>query len=133
MRASASYSSLLALCLGAGASGCVTGSIPDPKEAASIYAGAAARGDADAIYAMMTSSAQKERSRDDIKRIVADERAELAEQAGECASREAANPGLCASSARYAVDLGFLRTVRDQPRQRPARCADVTIGQAGNP
>jgi hypothetical protein len=89
MRASASYSSLLALCLGAGASGCVTGSIPDPKEAASIYAGAAARGDADAIYAMMTSSAQKERSRDDIKRIVADERAELAEQAQALSAKDA--------------------------------------------
>jgi len=79
----------LALCVSTGGAGCTAGSIPDPKEAASVYAGAAARGDADAIYAMMTSSAQKERSLTDIKRIVADERAELSEQAQALSAKDA--------------------------------------------
>lgn len=63
------------------ASGCATRSVPDPREAADAYAEAAARGDADAIYAMMTDSARRARSRDDVKNLVAEQRAELAEQA----------------------------------------------------
>jgi hypothetical protein len=61
--------------------GCLSQSVPDPHAAASAYTAAAASGNADAIYGMMTSSAQNERSRDDVRRIVADERGELAEQA----------------------------------------------------
>jgi hypothetical protein len=79
----------LTLWVSVGGTACLGGSIPDPKEAATAYAGAAARGDADAIYAMMTSSAQKERSREDIKRIVADERVELSEQAQALSAKDA--------------------------------------------
>jgi hypothetical protein len=61
--------------------GCGAGSIPDPKDAARDYAAAAAKGDPNAIYDMMTSEGQKERTRDDVKRIVEGERQELADQA----------------------------------------------------
>lgn len=61
--------------------GCASRSVPDPRDAADAYAQAAARGDADAIYDMMTTSAQKGRSREDVKRLVAEQRTELAEQA----------------------------------------------------
>src|SRR5260221_3273146 len=71
----------LALALSALALACSSSSLPDPKSAADEYARAAARGDADAIYGMMTSSAQKARSKDDVRTIVATERTELAEQA----------------------------------------------------
>ena len=61
--------------------GCGIGSIPDPKDAARDYAAAAAKGDSTRIYDMMTSEGQKERTRDDVKKIVEGERQELADQA----------------------------------------------------
>lgn len=61
--------------------GCSARTVPDPRSAAEEYARAAARGDGDAIYDMMTTSAQRSRSRDDVKRLVAEQRGELAEQA----------------------------------------------------
>ena len=61
--------------------GCLGRSVPDPRDAAADYAQAASRGDSDALYGMMTTSAQKSRSRADVKKLVADERGELADQA----------------------------------------------------
>jgi hypothetical protein len=61
--------------------GCASQTLPDPRVAAKSYADAAARGDADAIYGMMTEASRQARSKDDIRKIVADERAELQEQA----------------------------------------------------
>ena len=82
--------SIVACCACAtAAAGCVGGGIPDPKEAADAYAAAAARGDADAIYGMMTSSAQKERTKDEVRAMVKAERAELAEQARGVSSKDA--------------------------------------------
>lgn len=72
----AAFAALAALTLG-----CASRNVPDPREAADAYAEAAARGDADAIYGMMTTSAQRSRSREDVKRLVAEQRGELAEQA----------------------------------------------------
>jgi hypothetical protein len=69
--------------------GCVRSSVPDPRDAAQEYAEAAQRGDADAIYDMMSDSARKSRSRDDVRKIVADERAELAEQAKSISAKDA--------------------------------------------
>src|SRR5687768_14174852 len=70
-------------------SGCAGRSVPDPRSAAEDYARAAARGDGDAIYAMMTTSARKSRSREDVKRLVAEQRGELAEQAKSITARDA--------------------------------------------
>lgn len=60
---------------------CTGHAVPDPRSAADEYATAAAKGDADAIYEMMTTSAQKSRSREDVRRLVKEQRGELAEQA----------------------------------------------------
>ncbi len=60
---------------------CAGGRVPDPRDAASAYARAAERGDADGLYAMMTTASRQARGRDEVKKLVADERAELAEQA----------------------------------------------------
>lgn len=65
----------------AACAGCGIGSIPDPKDAARDYAEAAARGDGDRIYDMLSSEGQKARTRDDVKRIVASEQKELTDQA----------------------------------------------------
>jgi len=62
--------------------------VPDPKTAANEYARAASRGDAEAIYAMMTSASRKSYSLEDVKRLVAEQRVELAEQAKDITARE---------------------------------------------
>jgi hypothetical protein len=72
-----------------GSAGCLGHGVPDPKEAAARYATAAERGDADVIYDMMTESAQKMRSRDEVKRLVQSERVELSEQARALSAKEA--------------------------------------------
>jgi len=71
------------------AAGCASRSVPDPKEAADAYAASAERGDGDAIYAMMSSSARKARTKDDVRRLVRDERAELTERARAIAAKDA--------------------------------------------
>lgn len=78
MRLTSLLAGLLALTWVAG---CSSRAVPDPRSAADEYAEAAAKGDSDAIYGMMTTSAQKSRSREDVKRLVAEQRGELAEQA----------------------------------------------------
>jgi hypothetical protein len=68
---------------------CTGHSVPDPRSAADDYATAATRGDADAIYDMMTTSAQRSRSREDVRRLVNEQRGELAEQAKLVTGRDA--------------------------------------------
>ena len=72
---------MLALALACGAVGCSAGAVPDPQSAADAYAKAAASGDADALYEMLTEDGRKARSRDEVRKMVADQRAELADQA----------------------------------------------------
>ncbi|CAN5380818.1 hypothetical protein BH09MYX1_BH09MYX1_49580 [soil metagenome] len=75
-------SGMIALLLfGVATSGCVSHSVPDPRDAARVYADAAAKGDADGIYDMMTTEAQKSRPRDEVRKVVADERGELGDVA----------------------------------------------------
>lgn len=75
-----SLSILLAATFAALASGCGGGSIPDPKDAARAFAEAAKRGDADALYEMLSEKGKRTLTREDVHRIVADEKAELADQ-----------------------------------------------------
>src|ERR1700733_7535329 len=79
---------LWAACAGGLGSACTRRSVPDPRIAAAAYATAAAHGDSNALYAMMTSSARTSRSEDDVQRIVAEERDELAEQARAITARD---------------------------------------------
>lgn len=55
--------------------------MPDPRSAAAAYASAAAKGDADAIYAMLSERARRSLRVEDVRRMVADEKGELAVQA----------------------------------------------------
>lgn len=71
--------SLAALVAGSSVAGCAD-TVPDPKGAVDEYRRAAERGDGDALYGMLTESGQRERSREDIKRTVAEQRGELAER-----------------------------------------------------
>jgi hypothetical protein len=59
--------------------------VPDPHAAARAYADAAARGDAEALYAMLSAPSRKARSKDDVKRMIAEEHEELAQQGKELA------------------------------------------------
>ena len=72
---------LAALPLAVFAAGCATATIPDPKEAVQAYAEAAQKGDADAIYEMLSDKSKRGLSREEVKKLVADERAELSDQA----------------------------------------------------
>lgn len=69
--------------------GCASSRVSDPRGAAEEYAAAASRGDADAIYDMMTESGRRARSKADVRRIVAEERQELSEEAQAIQSRDA--------------------------------------------
>lgn len=59
---------------------CASHRVPDPRDAARAYGEAATRGDAGALYAMMSGVSRRDRSRDEVAKIATDERAELAEQ-----------------------------------------------------
>lgn len=65
--------------------GCASTSVPDPHAAARAYAEAAERGDAEALYAMMSTPSRQARSKDDVKKMVAEEHDELAQQGKELA------------------------------------------------
>ena len=65
---------------GLASSACAARAVPDPRDAARAYGEAAARGDAGALYAMMSASSRRDRSQDDVARILSTERAELSEQ-----------------------------------------------------
>lgn len=80
-RAHRSAGALACLVVATAALGCASSRVPDPRDAADAYAEAAARGDSDAIYDMMTTSAQKARTRAEVKELVSAERSELTEQA----------------------------------------------------
>ncbi len=71
---------MIVLACAAPAAGCGAGNLRDPRDAVSAYAQAAARGDADAIYEMMSDRARRALSREEVRRIVADEKAELVDQ-----------------------------------------------------
>ena len=86
--------------LGLLAAACADPALPDPKGAADAFGRAAARGDADAIYAMMTEGARKERSREDVRTIVTDERRELAEEGSALSAKDAASKRRRASASR---------------------------------
>lgn len=80
---------VLTLCAGGLGSACTPQSVPDPRVAVAAYADAATRGDSSAMYAMMTSAARMSRSKADVRRIVAEERDELGDQARAVKSKDA--------------------------------------------
>jgi hypothetical protein len=75
--------SVTVVVLGAASIGCATSGVPDPADAVHAYASAAAKGDADALYRMMTKASREARSKADAAQMVAGERDELAEQGRE--------------------------------------------------
>ncbi len=80
--------------------GCATGaSIPDPRVAAEAYASAAERGDADAIYGMLSKRSQATISKAEVQASVGAARAELKDQAAEV--RKAAPSIVAVARVRY--------------------------------
>lgn len=59
---------------------CIASQVPDPRDAARAYAAAAARGDVDALYSMLSTTSQRELSKADVGRVIATDRDELADQ-----------------------------------------------------
>lgn len=60
--------------------GCAQQSVPDPRAAAQAYADAAQRGDADAIYGMLSEEGQRTHGPEGTEKLVKDAKAELAAQ-----------------------------------------------------
>jgi hypothetical protein len=61
--------------------GCGSSTVPDPKDAVFAYAQAAQRGDADAIYGMLSEKGRRSLSKQEVTVFVIDEKSELADQA----------------------------------------------------
>lgn len=59
---------------------CAASQVPDPRDAARAFAVVAERGDADALYSMLSASSQRQYNRSDIRKVVAAERGELADE-----------------------------------------------------
>jgi hypothetical protein len=64
---------------------CGSSAVPDPRLAARAYADAAARGDANGLYSMLSAPSKAARSKDDTMKMLAEERGELADQGKELA------------------------------------------------
>jgi hypothetical protein len=62
---------------GAFALGCASRPVPDPKVTAEAYASAVTRGDADAVYALLTPEGQRALGRAGTRQLVRESRAEL--------------------------------------------------------
>ncbi len=60
-----------------GLAGCAGQRLPDPKVTALAYASAAQRGDADAVYALLTPEGQRALGREGTQKLVRESRAEL--------------------------------------------------------
>ncbi len=73
-----------------GLSGCARPVMPDPRAAARQYADAARRGDADAIYGMLSDEARREFGIEGTRSLVKDSRAELARNAASLAAEHVA-------------------------------------------
>lgn len=81
------------------AGGCAR-ALPDPREAAQAYAEALEKGDAEAIYAMMTERSRRELHVDDVRKLLSEAREELVAQA-----KAASDPGAmlkATAQVRYA-------------------------------
>ncbi|CAN95682.1 hypothetical protein predicted by Glimmer/Critica [Sorangium cellulosum So ce56] len=106
---------------------CASPSLPDPKEAVQVYADAAARGDADAIYGMLSDKSRTAMSRDEVRRRVAEARAELAEQA-----RSVTAPGVVVKTrARVRYPDGEIATLELDERERAFRISAADALPAG--
>ncbi|WP_437522212.1 hypothetical protein WME79_30950 [Sorangium sp. So ce726] len=106
---------------------CASSSLPDPKEAVQVYADAAARGDADAIYGMLSDKSRTAMSRDEVRRRVAEARAELAEQA-----RSVTAPGVVVKTrARVRYPDGEIATLELDEREHAFRISAADALPAG--
>lgn len=71
----------LALALAPAALGCASQRVPDPKVTAHAYASAVSRGDADAVYALLTPEGQRAFGAAGTKQLVRESQAELSRTA----------------------------------------------------
>jgi hypothetical protein len=95
--------------LGSGAlGGCATQtSVPEPASVVERYAAALDAGDAEAIYALMSEESRRAMSLDDLRRVLADQAAELKEHAAALRSDER----VVAARAQVRYDDGEIVTL----------------------
>jgi len=68
--------------------GCARQQIPDPRDAAREYSDAVAKGDADAVYAMLTTDAQRAEGRKGVQKLLGESKKEIEQTAKAVGSRE---------------------------------------------
>lgn len=103
--------------------------MPDPKDALAAYAAAAARGDDEALYEMLSEQGKKRYTAAEVKAMVADEKAELAEQA-----KQIGSPGVrtkTEATVRYGDGEQAALTVEDGEYRLSA--ADALPAEARTP
>jgi hypothetical protein len=77
----AAFAPLLLVVVGLSTWGCASQRVPDPKVTARAYASAALRGDADAVYALLTPEGQRALGPAGTKQLVNESRAEISRTA----------------------------------------------------
>ncbi len=118
---------LLALLLALASAGCGASSLPDPRDTVQAYAAAAQRGDADAIYGLLSEKGQKSLSREEVRRMVKDERAELADQAKSLGAAGV----VVKTRARVRYPDGEIATLEYDPATRAFRISAADALPAG--
>ena len=79
----------LALSACAAQSGCATqAGLPSPEPVVDAYVAAIQSGDADALYALMTEESRQALSRDELQRVLSEQKDELAEHAASLAAED---------------------------------------------
>lgn len=117
----------LALALALSAAACGSSSLPDPQETVQAYAAAAAKGDADAMYGLLSEKGQRSLSREEVRRMVGEERAELADQA-----KSLAAPGVVVKTrARVRYPDGEIATLEYDEASRAFRISAADALPAG--
>ncbi|EYF08552.1 hypothetical protein [Chondromyces apiculatus] len=113
--------------LGLAAAGCGAPALPDPKEAVEAYAAAAAKGDADAIYAMLSEKGRRSLSSAEVQRRVQEERAELQDQARSLGAAAV----VVKTRARVRYADGEIATLEYDPATRAFRISAADALPAG--
>ncbi len=108
------------------AAGCMSQRMPDPRIAAETYADAAARGDADTIYELLDEEARRALTREDVRRLVADQRKELADQAKAIRSKDVQVKA--SASIRYSDGEDAILDLGDDGRFRVASADALPAG-----
>jgi hypothetical protein len=114
---------------------CARPATPDPRDTVSAYAAAVADGNAQRVHALLSERSRRAIRADDVRRIIADAKAELVDQARSCAGPAATIRAT--ATVRYAdgedvtldVEEGAFRLNQADALPTPARSPEQALNQ----